>query len=93
MNWDHYIRQFENYLKLECSLAPNSVEAYVHDVTKLRHFAETNQFADSPLVITAVHMQDFLEYINELGMTAHSQARVLSGLKSFFKYLVFEGKI
>ena len=90
MNWDFYIKQFQNYLKLERSLADNSINAYLHDVVKLKQFIEISNINISPLEITSVHLQDFLEYINELGMTAYSQARILSGLKAFYKYLLFE---
>lgn len=87
MTWDIYIRQFQNYLRLERSLSPNSVEAYVRDIRKLEQFlAETCEAT----AVNEVHLQDFLEWINELGMTPHTQARVLSGLKAFFKYMLFE---
>ncbi|MDX1630186.1 MAG: tyrosine-type recombinase/integrase, partial [Fulvivirga sp.] len=91
MNWDLYIKQFQNYLKLERSLSDNSIEAYIHDIIKLRQFVEMSNLNVSPAHINHVHLQDFLEYISELGMTAHSQARILSGIKSFYKYLMFEG--
>ncbi|MEM9858322.1 MAG: site-specific tyrosine recombinase XerD [Bacteroidota bacterium] len=90
MNWDQYIRQFKNYLRLERSLSDNSVEAYLHDVVKLKQFVEMSNLPISPLQIESVHLQNFLEYINELGMTAHSQARIISGLKAFFKYLIYD---
>jgi integrase/recombinase XerD len=90
MSWDFYINQFQNYLKLERSLADNSINAYLHDVVKLKQFIEISNINISPIEITSNHLQDFLQYINELGMTAYSQARILSGLKAFYKYLVFE---
>jgi integrase/recombinase XerD len=90
MSWDFYIKQFQNYLKLERSLADNSINAYLHDVVKLKQFIEISNINISPLEITSIHLQDFLKYINELGMTAYSQARILSGLKAFYKYLVYE---
>jgi len=90
MTWDVYIKQFENYLKLECSLAPNSVQAYVRDIIKLRQFVEISNPEVSPEAITSTHLQDFLEYVNKLGLTPHSQGRLLSGIKSFYKYLRYE---
>lgn len=93
MNWDLQIQQFKNYLKLERSLSDNSIEAYLHDVIKLKQFVELSNYNVSPLEITAIHLQDFLEYVNELGMAPHSQARIISGLKAFYKYLMFEGLI
>lgn len=93
MAWDIYIQEYENYLKLERSLSENSVEAYVHDVIKLRQFLEITNCDLNPLQITVVELQNFIEYINELGMTPHSQARIISGLKSFYKFLIYEGEL
>lgn len=93
MNWELQIKQFKNYLKLERSLSDNSIEAYLHDIIKLKQFLEMSNLEISPLKVESVHLQDFLEYINELGMTAHSQARVLSGIKAFYKYMMFEGLV
>lgn len=90
MNWSSYIKQFGDYLKLERSLSDNSIQAYVRDVEKLNQFIELNYKGVSPLAITSKHLQGFLEFINELGMSTHSQARILSGLKAFYKYLLFE---
>ena len=89
-NWSSFIKQFENYLKLERSLSQNSVDAYVRDVEKLDQFIEIKKLYISPLKITSKHLQSFLEYINELGMSSYSQARILSGLKAFYKFLIFE---
>jgi integrase/recombinase XerD len=89
-NWSSYIKQFENYLKLERSLSQNSIDAYVRDVEKLEQFIEIKKLDISPLKITSKHLQSFLEYINELGMSSYSQARILSGLKAFYKFLIFE---
>ena len=74
MSWDFYIRQFKNYLKLERSLSDNSVEAYIRDVLKLRQFSELNEMPNTPIETTSDHIQEFIEYINNLGMTPHSQA-------------------
>ncbi|MEO0551878.1 MAG: site-specific tyrosine recombinase XerD [Bacteroidota bacterium] len=90
MNWDQYIKQFKNYLRLERSLSDNSVEAYIHDVVKLKQFVELSNASISPLQVESIHLKDFLEYINDLGMTAHSQARIISGLKAFYKYLIYD---
>ncbi len=90
MNWELQIKQFKNYLKLERSLSDNSIAAYIHDIIKLKQFIEMSNLDISPLKVEPIHLQDFIEYINELGMTAHSQARVLSGIKAFYKYLMFE---
>jgi integrase/recombinase XerD len=88
--WDSYVKHFKHYLKLERSLSPNSIEAYLHDVELLRQFFEMKKKSITPMKVTTKHLQGFLEYINELGMSAYSQARILSGLKSFYKYLLLE---
>lgn len=88
--WDLHIKHFKNYLKLERSLSENSIEAYLHDVTLLMQFIELKHKGITPTTVTTKLLQGFLQYINELGMSAHSQARILSGLKGFYKYLMFE---
>ena len=93
MTWDFHIKQFESHLKLERSLADNSIEAYAHDVLKLKQFIEISNSEVNPLQITTENLQRFIEYVNELGMTAYSQARVLSGVKAFYKYLMLEDLI
>ena len=90
MNWDQHIKEFKNYLRLERSLSDNSVEAYVHDIVKLKQFLELSNLSVGPLEITPDHLQQFIEYINSLGMTPHSQARILSGIKAFYKYIMFD---
>jgi integrase/recombinase XerD len=88
--WDLQIKHFGNYLKLERSLSINSIDAYLRDVEKLRQFMEMKHRSVNAQRISAKHLQGFLQYINELGMSAHSQARILSGIKAFYKYLLFE---
>lgn len=90
MSWQSHIKQFGDYLKLERSLSANSIEAYVRDVEKLNQFVDLNFKGLSPLAISSKHLQGFLQFINELGMSTYSQARILSGLKAFYKYLLFE---
>lgn len=88
--WDSYIKEFKNYLKIERSLSANSVEAYIHDIVKLKQFLEIYNLNVTPKTITSTEIQSFLKYIVELGMTPYSQARVLSGVKAFFKFLIHE---
>lgn len=90
MSWDIYIKQYRNYLKLERSLADNSIDAYLHDITKLREFFEIKNLSLSPLKVSQGDLINFVEFINELGMSPYSQARILSGIKSFYKFLVYE---
>lgn len=91
--WQSYINVFKNYLKLERSLADNSVEAYLHDVEKLHEYILLTDPARTPIEVTEKELMNFLQYLGELGLVAHSQARMLSGLKSFFNYLVYENLI
>jgi len=90
VSWLSYIKGFRSYLQLERSLSGNSVEAYEHDITKLHQFVQTFAQPVGPEKLTLNHLQDFLKWVNELGMGARSQARVLSGIKAFYKYLLIE---
>jgi len=88
--WELHIKHFSNYLKLERSLSPNSIEAYDRDVVKLKQFMEMTYPKVGPQQVSPKQLQGFIVYINELGMSAFSQARILSGVKGFYKYLMFE---
>jgi integrase/recombinase XerD len=90
MSWDAYIRSFGDYLRLERSLSSNSIEAYLRDVKKLQQYASIRKKTFTALTVKHAHLQDFLAYLHELGLSAHSQARLLSGLKSFFRFLMAE---
>jgi integrase/recombinase XerD len=93
LNWNPYIKGFTSFLRLEKSLSGNSVEAYERDVDKLVEYLEINQLELQPKDITLAHLQDFVKWVNQLGMSARSQARIISGLKTFFKYLLLENAI
>jgi integrase/recombinase XerD len=93
LNWTPYIRGFTAFLKLEKSLSENSVEAYQHDVLKLVQYFDSQNIEIQPGDISLAQLQDFLKWINQLGMSAKTQARVISGLKTFFKYLLLENMI
>jgi integrase/recombinase XerD len=88
--WDSYTKQFKNYLKLERSLAQNSIEAYLADISKFRQFLDIKEREVSPTSIVQQDLIDFLEFITELGMSAYTQARMVSGIKGFFKFLIYE---
>jgi integrase/recombinase XerD len=90
VSWDIYIKQFRSYLKLERSLAANSIEAYVRDITKLKEFFEIKNQSTSALKVSQLDLINFIEFINELQLSPYSQARILSGIKSFYKYLLYE---
>ena len=93
VNWQIYIQHFKNYLRLERSMSENSIEAYVRDVQKLSQFADIAEHKPSPETINERDILDFLEYIGKFGISATSQARILSGIKSFYKYLSLENII
>jgi integrase/recombinase XerD len=90
VSWETYTSQFRAYLKLERSLAANSIEAYIHDITKLRQFLELNQQSTTPTKVSQADLLNFIGFINELGLSRHSQARILSGIKAFYKFLLYE---
>jgi integrase/recombinase XerD len=89
-DWSSYINGYKSYLQLEKSLSVNSIEAYIHDVNKFSQYLDFHSLNLSPEKVDLHHFQDFLKWINELGMTSRTQARVISGLKGFYKYLLLE---
>ncbi|WP_316796276.1 site-specific tyrosine recombinase XerD [Pedobacter agri] len=93
MLWQSYIKGFKAYLKLERSLSHNSVDAYLNDIDKLnQYFASINE--EPKLVdIKAADVKLFITWLNNLGMLASTQARIISGLKAFFTYLMLEDVI
>lgn len=90
MSWDYYIKQFEHYLKLEQSLADNSVAAYLQDVVKLKQFIEIYNVKIEPEQVSAKDLEAFIVYLNEFGISPHTQARVISGVKAFYRYMLYE---
>jgi len=88
--WEPYKKGFKAYLQLEKSLSENSVDAYIHDIEKFTQFLSLNNFEKSPKEIELADLDKFLKWINELGMTTASQARIISGIKAFYKYCLQE---
>jgi integrase/recombinase XerD len=84
--WAPYKKGFQAYLQLEKSLSDHSVAAYLHDLELLIQFLSYRQLELAPDALTLAHLQDFLKWIAELGMTARSQARIISGIRQFYKY-------
>ncbi|MGV3630286.1 MAG: site-specific tyrosine recombinase XerD [Bacteroidota bacterium] len=89
--WDRYIKQFISYLKIEKGLSGNSIEAYERDVLKLKDFAESNK--SEPVQIRLDDLQQFIAQLHDLGLAARSQARIISGIKQFFLFLVLENEM
>ncbi len=90
MSWASYIKGFKSYLQLEKSLSGNSIEAYLRDVEKLVRFLDMKELKLSVEEVRLSHLEDFIKWINEMGMDAHSQARIISGVRAFYKYLLME---
>ncbi|MBC7400123.1 MAG: site-specific tyrosine recombinase XerD [Mucilaginibacter sp.] len=90
MNWPSAIKGFQAYLKLEKSLSKNSIEAYTRDVHRLYEYTETQVPTINPESIVLKDLRQFINWINELGMIPSSQARILSGIKAFYKYMLME---
>ncbi|MBL0356836.1 MAG: site-specific tyrosine recombinase XerD [Chitinophagaceae bacterium] len=88
--WEPYKKGFKAYLQLEKSLSKNSVDAYLHDIEKLNAYFEQAGIKRVPKEVVLKDLEVFLKWITELGMMPGSQARIISGLKSFFKYCLLE---
>jgi integrase/recombinase XerD len=93
VDWGSAIKGFKNYLKLERSLSVNSIEAYSRDIDKLKQYAESLMPVLKPELVTLNDLRKFLQWINELGMIPSTQARILSGIKAFYKYMLMEDLI
>ncbi len=91
--WQSTIKGFKQFLQLEKSLSQNSIAAYEHDIEKLTYFFEINKLSPNPSEVTANNLKDFLKWITELGMTPNSQARIISGIRAFYKYLLLEDEV
>lgn len=89
MNWNRYIKDYQSYLRIERGLSKNTIENYGFDIERLCLFLDTNQIEVSPLKITDETVQQFIYAVSK-EVNPRSQARIISGLKSFFNYLVFE---
>ncbi len=90
MSWAIYKKGFKAFLQLEKSLSEHSVEAYLRDIDKLTNYLEANENNFSPSEVTLQHLQAFVQCIGEMDMAPTSQARIISGIKSFFKYCLLE---
>src|SRR6476469_6713965 len=88
--WEPYKKGFKAYLQLEKSLSDNSVEAYLRDVNKLTEYLQASNSLKTPAELSLNDLQHFIKWIGELGITATSQARVISGIRGFYKYCLVE---
>ncbi|HEY0067776.1 MAG TPA: site-specific tyrosine recombinase XerD [Flavisolibacter sp.] len=88
--WEPYKKGFKAYLQLERSLSGNSIEAYLSDIEKLTSFLLSTGRKKNPSEITLDDLQQFIRWVAELGMTASSQARIVSGVRTFYRYCLLE---
>ena len=92
--WDYEVNEFKNYLKLERSLSNNSIDAYLLDIRKLTSFVSENYSTSLSIEnINVSIIESFIKYLFKSESSTYSQARIVSGLKSFFNYLLLEEKI
>lgn len=92
MIWKSYIEGYRHYLLLERSLSKNSITAYLNDIRKLAEF-DKYTVAKGPLKLKQKDLRDFLSYLAELGLGARSQARLVSAIKGFYKFLLLENEL
>ena len=88
--WESYKKGFKAYLQLERSLSDNSVEAYLHDIEKLTEYFQQSNNLKTPAEVQLKDLERFLKWIAELGLNATSQARIISGIRAFYKYCLLE---
>ena len=88
MSWETSIKGFKSYLQIERSLSDNSVQAYIRDVKKFANYAIPIELSE--LKVTRVDISKFLAQINQKNISSRSQARIISGIKAFYKYLIME---
>lgn len=93
MNWPTVLKGFKAYLMLERALSQHTIEAYLSDMSKLEQFIQLSGLELQPAQVSTDHLSAFLMWLNELGLGARSQARLLSALKTFYKYLLTENII
>ena len=89
MNWTTYIKSYQSYLRIERGMSKNTIDNYSFDIERLCLFLEENSISVSPITISEETIQQFVYHIAKQ-LNARSQARIISGLKSFFSYLIFE---
>ncbi|GET29561.1 site-specific tyrosine recombinase XerD [Prolixibacter sp. SD074] len=93
MNWVESKKGYESFLRLEKSLSQNSISAYINDINKLISFLEGEYKELPPDKVKLQHLREFVEWMNQKGVSPRTQARTISGIKSFYKYLLMEGVI
>lgn len=93
LTWTQSFRDFENYLRLEKSLSQNSIEAYLDDVRKLNSYFLEKHGERLPDSVTYTDLKNFILWFGERNSNSRTQARVLSGIRAFFRFMLIEGEI
>lgn len=92
-NWDSYKKGFRHYLQLERSLSSHSIQAYLNDITKLEQFLLTEKSLIPPEKVGLKDLRSFISYLQNFHLEATTQSRIISGIRSFFKFLYLENYI
>lgn len=92
-NWQIQLNGFRSFLKLEKNLSANTIEAYLHDVGLLEEYFSLKGQMKLPGEVTAADLQNFMKYLYELGLEASTQARIASGIRSFYGWMALEGNL
>lgn len=93
MDWESSLKLFNTFLKVDKSLSKNTVQAYLHDVQLLIDFLEEKNISVLPIDVNIEHARAFMDYLTDLGISATSQARIVSGLKAFYKSFLMQNLI
>jgi len=93
LNWNISIRSFDSYLRIERGLADNSAESYIRDINKLRQYCEIEKNGIEPDKLVLDDLQNFIFWIVDIGMMPSSQARLISGIRAFYRYLLLSNQI
>ncbi len=93
MSWGSWIKSYKSYLTIERSLSKNSVQAYLNDISKLLQFLKAREISKTPQQVDKTLLYEFLKWISETGISEATQARIISGIKSFFDFLIIESAI
>jgi integrase/recombinase XerD len=90
LDWKSGIKGFKNYLRLERSMSGNTIDAYLRDIQKFVEFLKIHEMEIAPLEVQRSDLETFIFWINELGLGAKSQARIISGIKAFYRFLIMD---
>jgi integrase/recombinase XerD len=88
VNWEITIKEFKSYLKLEKSLSKNSIDAYLHDIIQFNNFLNYTKISILPDEVDLLLLEKFIAWVNDMGIHPRSQARMISGIKAFYRFLI-----